>query len=140
MANSKIAATLTSTRRKMATALTQARRKIVATSDRLSSKKGVKYTIYSTAILLFLALILLPPILGIFIKWGTVQQVLNKPELVARALVAVQNSFTIAILVSVIDLVTGIPMAWLIARRKGPWISILDTLADIPFVVPTAVL
>jgi thiamine transport system permease protein len=140
LANSKIAATLTSTRRKIATALTQARRKIVATSDRLSSKKGVKYTIYSTAILLFLALILLPPILGIFIKWGTVQQVLNKPELVARALVAVQNSFTIAILVSIIDLVTGIPMAWLIARRKGPWINILDTLADIPFVVPTAVL
>ncbi|HUW47934.1 MAG TPA: hypothetical protein VMW36_04230, partial [Patescibacteria group bacterium] len=82
MANSKIAATPTSTRRKMATALTKARRKIVATSDRLSSKKGVKYTVYSTAILLFLALILLPPILGIFIEWGTVQQVLDKPELV----------------------------------------------------------
>ena len=129
MANSKIASTLTI-----------AKRKLTATLDSLSSKKSIKYSIYAAAIVLFLALILLPPILGIFFKVNTIQQVLNQPALTSRALVAVQNSFAVALLVSAIDLISGIPMAWLIARKKGRWINILDTLADIPFVVPTAVL
>ncbi len=90
--------------------------------------------------ILFLALILLPPVLGIATKWNTIQQLFNQPNYVSRALAAVQNSFTIALLVSAMDLVVGIPMAWLIARRKSRWINVLDTLSDIPFIVPTAVL
>ncbi len=31
-------------------------------------------------------------------------------------------------------------MAWLITRGKSRWLSVLDTFADIPFVVPTAAL
>jgi thiamine transport system permease protein len=116
------------------------KRKILATLDGLSSKKSVKFTVYLTATTLFFALILLPPILGIFLKWNTMQQVLGQPSVVSRALSAVQNSFTVALLVSAIDLVTGIPMAWLIARQRSRWINILDTLSDIPFIVPTAVL
>ena len=116
------------------------RHKIAAAAYRLSSKKTVKYAVYLTAVILFLAFILLPPILGIFLKWNTIQYILDKPSRVSAALLAIQNSFTVAILVSAIDLATGVPMAWLIARRKGRWINILDTLADIPFVVPTAVL
>jgi len=108
--------------------------------DNLSSKKSVKYAVYLIAVALFFALILLPPILGIFLKWDTMQQVLSQPDRVSRALSAVENSFTVALLVSAIDLVTGIPMAWLIARRKSKWINVLDTLSDIPFIVPTAVL
>jgi thiamine transport system permease protein len=114
--------------------------KFTAALDSLSSRKSIKYTVYLAAVVLFFALILLPPILGIFLKWGTMQQVLSQPDLTTRALSAVENSFTVALLVSSIDLVTGIPMAWLIARRKSGWINILDTLSDIPFVVPTAVL
>jgi thiamine transport system permease protein len=68
------------------------------------------------------------------------QQALGQPNLVSRALAAIQNSFTVALLVSAIDLITGIPMAWLIARQRSRWIGILDTLSDIPFIVPTAVL
>jgi thiamine transport system permease protein len=116
------------------------RHRIAEAAYKLSSKKSVKYTVYLTAVILFLAFILLPPILGIFLKWNTIQSILDKPSRVSEALLAIQNSFTVAILVSAIDLATGVPMAWLIARRKGRWINILDTLADIPFVVPTAVL
>jgi thiamine transport system permease protein len=129
LANSKIVSILTTIRHRTTTAL-----------DRLSSKKSIRYTIYLTAITLFLALILLPPILGIFFKINTIPQFLSQPALTSRALTAVQNSFAVALLVSSIDLVFGIPMAWLIARKKGRWINILDTLADIPFMVPTAVL
>src|SRR4030067_52168 len=116
------------------------RHRIAAAAYRLSSKKTVKYAVYLTAVILFLAFILLPPILGIFLKWNTIQYILDKPSRVSAALLAIQNSFTVAMLVSAIDLATGVPMAWLIALRKGRWINILDTLADIPFVVPTAVL
>jgi thiamine transport system permease protein len=110
------------------------------TLDRISSRKAVKYTVYSIAIILFFALIFLPPILGILIKWDTMQEALNRPDLVSRALNAVGYSFAIALFVAAIDIATGIPMAWLIARRKSKWINILDTLSDVPFVVPTAVL
>jgi len=58
----------------------------------------------------------------------------------ARALGAIQNSFTVALLVSTVDVLAGIPMAWLIARGKSKWLSILDTLSDIPFIVPTTAL
>jgi len=106
----------------------------------LSSKKAVKYGVYLAAITVFFALVLLPPILGIIIKWNTMQQVLNQPELMSRALSAIENSFTVALFVSTIDVVAGIPMAWLITRGKSKWLNVLDTFSDIPFIVPTAAL
>lgn len=114
--------------------------KITEALDRLSSKKSVKYGVYLTAVTIFFALILLPPILGIIIKWNTMQQVLNQPQLMARALSAIENSFTVALFVSALDIVTGIPMAWLITRGKSKWLNVLDTFSDIPFIVPTAAL
>ena len=108
--------------------------------DKLSSKPLVKYSVYLTAVILFFALILLPPILGIIIKWNAMQEVLGNSELTARALNAVKNSFTLAVLISVLDVVAGIPMAWLVTRGKSRWLNVLDTLADVPFIVPTAVL
>lgn len=116
------------------------RPKVAAVLDALSSRKSVKYAIYLAAVIVFFALILLPPILGIFIKWNSMQNVLTRPDLVNRALDAVKNSFLIALLVSAVDILTGVPMAWLIARSKSKWLNILDTLSDIPFIVPTAVL
>jgi thiamine transport system permease protein len=106
----------------------------------LSSKKAVKYGVYLIAVTVFFALILLPPILGIIIKWGTMQEVWNQPELMSRALSAIGNSFTVALFVSTIDVVAGVPMAWLITRGKSKWLNVLDTFSDIPFIVPTAAL
>ena len=114
--------------------------RIIETLDRFSSRKAVKYGIYLTAVILFFALILLPPILGIIIKWSAMQEVLSQPELVSQALSAIGNSFTIALLVSTLDVITGVPMAWLISRGKSKWLNVLDTLSDIPFIVPTAAL
>jgi len=114
--------------------------KITETLDRLSSKKSVKYGVYLTAVIVFFALILLPPILGIIIKWNTMQEVLSQPELTVGALNAIGNSFAVALLVSTIDVIAGVPMAWLITRGKSKWLKILDTLSDIPFIVPTAAL
>jgi thiamine transport system permease protein len=95
---------------------------------------------YLGAVLVFLALILLPPIIGIFTKADSIQQVIDQPSLLDRALIAVTNSFIIALIVSALDVIAGIPLAWLITRGKSRWMAILDTLADIPFIVPTAAL
>lgn len=95
---------------------------------------------YLIAVIVFLALILLPPIIGIFTKWETLQQVFDQPPLMDRALIAVANSFVIALLVSALDVLAGVPMAWLITRGKSKWLNVLDTFADIPFIVPTAAL
>ncbi|MEM3357137.1 MAG: ABC transporter permease subunit [Candidatus Bathyarchaeia archaeon] len=106
----------------------------------MSAKKPLKYAMYLAAVAVFFALILLPPIIGIFTKWNTVQEVLDQPALMHRALISVVNSFTIALLVSALDVVAGAPMAWLITRGKSKWLNVLDTFADIPFIVPTAAL
>jgi thiamine transport system permease protein len=116
------------------------KKKIIEVLDAASSKRNIKYAVYLIAIIIFFALILLPPILGIAINSEAIQVVLNDASLKNRALTAITNSFTIALFVAAIDLIAGIPMAWLIARRRSRWLSILDTLSDIPFIVPTAVL
>jgi thiamine transport system permease protein len=108
--------------------------------DKLSSRNSIKYAVYASAIIIFFALILLPPIVGIFIKWDNIQFILDQPILVGRTLGAIQNSFIIALIVAALDLIAGIPMAWLIARGKSRWLSAIDTLADIPFIIPTTAL
>ena len=71
--------------------------------DNLSSRKAVKYVVYLAAAAVFLALILVPPILGIVIKWNTIGEVLNQPSLINQALWAILYSFAIALLVSFLD-------------------------------------
>ena len=67
------------------------KRKINDALNALSSKKAPKYTTYLAAIIIFLALILLPPIIGIFTKFDMIQTVFNQPSLMDRSLIAVTN-------------------------------------------------
>jgi thiamine transport system permease protein len=105
-----------------------------------SSKKPLKYTLYLSAIIVFFSLILIPPLMGILTKFSSIQNVLDQPALMNQALGAISNSFIIALIVSALDLAAGIPLAWIITRGKSRWLSVLDTMADIPFIVPTAAL
>jgi thiamine transport system permease protein len=115
-------------------------RRLTNALNALSSRKFAKYLVYFSALVLFFVLILLPPVFGIAIKWSAIPTVLDQPELMGRALSAITASFVVALSVSALDLVAGIPMAWLITRGKSRWLNVLDTLADIPFIVPTAAL
>jgi thiamine transport system permease protein len=115
-------------------------RNLVNVLNALSSRRLLKYLVYLSALILFFVLILLPPVFGIAIKSGAIQTVLDQPDLMNRALTAISASFVVALAVSALDLIAGIPMAWLITRGKSRWLSVLDTLADIPFIVPTAAL
>jgi len=108
--------------------------------DRISSKPAARYLTYSIAVIFFFALILIPPILGILLKLNQVGQVFENPSLQSRALTAVSASFEVALLVSLIDVVAGLPLAWFIARGKSKWLNALDTMVDIPFILPTVAL
>jgi len=108
--------------------------------DLLSSKPVIRYIIYSSSTIFFFALILIPPMLGILLKWDLMGQVFEDPNLTSRATSAISASFLIAIFVSVVDLVAGLPMAWFIVRGRTRLLSIIDTLADLPFIVPTVTL
>ena len=114
--------------------------KLSNTLNALSSKKPLKYTLYLSAIILFFSIILIPPIIGILIRVDSIQSIFEQPELMNTALGAISNSFIIGLIVAALDLIAGVPLAWLITRGKSRWLTILDTLADIPFIVPTAAL
>ena len=108
--------------------------------DRVSSRPFVRHLIYSGSVIFFFGIILVPPILGIFLKWNTIGEIFQIPGLMARASSAIYASFAIAFLVASLDLVAGLPLAWFIARGKSRWLNIIDTLADMPFIIPTVTL
>jgi len=78
--------------------------------------------------------------MGIILKWNLIGQIFDEPELLDKAVHAIYASFGIAFLVSIVDIVTGLPFAWYIVRGKSRILSALDTLADMPFIVPTTAL
>ena len=108
--------------------------------DNISSKSSAKKLVYAGAVFFLVAFILLPPILGISFKFNLVSDVLNNGELMARAEGAIFWSFAVALTIALFDLVAGLPMAWFIARSSSNWVSVIDALVDIPFVIPTVAL
>jgi len=106
----------------------------------LSSRKPVVLFSYAASVSYFALLILLPTVLGILVNLGSISQVMEDQALMSRAVSAIFSSFALAMLVSVLDVVAGLPLAWLIVRRKGLLLSLLDALVDLPLIVPTVTL
>ncbi|MEM2247392.1 MAG: ABC transporter permease subunit, partial [Thermoproteota archaeon] len=50
------------------------------------------------------------------------------------------SSILLATLVSVLDVAAGLPLAWLIAKKRYKWISFIDYLTDLPMIIPTVIL
>ena len=95
---------------------------------------------YLGTLLIFVGIILIPPILGVLIRWDLIGETLQNPSQMSAATDAILASFVIALLVASLDLLVGLPMAWLIVNRKSRWVNIVDTLTDVPFMIPTAAL
>ena len=108
--------------------------------ERASAKPTTIKSVYAVGVSFFLLIVIIPSIAGI------VAQMFSLPSLVLNAVTlngmerAVSWSFIIGLTVSSLDIVAGVPLAWLIVRRRGHWATILDSLADIPFIVPTVAL
>jgi thiamine transport system permease protein len=109
--------------------------------DKFSSSRHITSTIYISSVGFFFIIVFFPPLLGILTQWTSIFQIFEQPELLARAQSAIFASFAIALGVSALDIVAGLPLAWLIARQSTKkYVQILDTMADIPFVIPTVAL
>jgi thiamine transport system permease protein len=114
--------------------------RFVKSLDALSSKPWAKHLVYISAIVFFFALILVPPVIGILQNIGSITQIYEIPELLARANSSIAWSFITAFAVSILDLTAALPLAWFIVRSKSRLINVIDTLADVPFLIPTAAL
>jgi sulfate transport system permease protein len=90
--------------------------------------------------LLYLALIVLIPLSGLFLmtaqmSWGDFWTTVTAP----RALAAYRLTFGASLVAAVINAVFGLLVAWVLARYRFPGRSIIDALVDLPFALPTAV-
>ncbi|MEM2888547.1 MAG: ABC transporter permease subunit [Candidatus Bathyarchaeia archaeon] len=106
----------------------------------MSSNPWARNVVFVSALIFFFALILVPPMIGVLQKINSITQIYATPELLNRANAAILWSFITAFMIAVLDLVAALPLAWFIVRSKSKLINIIDTLADIPFIVPTAAL
>ena len=92
----------------------------------------------------FLLFVLLPTVYILryaFTNWGSIEQyVLDDPNMLDLILSAISASFQIAAIVTVIDILVGLPMAWILVRKQFRGKALLDTLIDMPLAVPTAAL
>ena len=110
--------------------------------NRVSDNKSVRRTWFGLAVAILVCIIVIPSIFvltQIFTDWDAVSAVATSDEMPV-ILGAVWNSFSIAGIVTILDIIFGLPIAWIMVRRTFKGKKILDTLLDLPLAFPTAVL
>jgi sulfate transport system permease protein len=90
--------------------------------------------------LLYLSLIVLIPLAGVFVKsaglgWDGLWHVISSP----RVLAALKLSFGAALIAAGINAVFGPLVAWVFVRYRFPGKRFFDAVIDLPFALPTAV-
>jgi len=119
---------------------TSLKRRALLFLDSASGSRGARAAAYTLGILFFLIIVFVPPVFGILLGGSKIFEMLSHPDLMSRGGSAIAASFAIAVTVSLMDLAAGLPMAWFIVRSRSGWVSTIDTLANIPFIVPTVAL
>ncbi|MHA1379747.1 MAG: ABC transporter permease [Candidatus Helarchaeota archaeon] len=116
--------------------------------DRKLSTRKVRRIVDASFLIVFF-LIFIIPILYIFVyslmNWQSIDQaIFNNPISGAARfnvmLISLLRSLFIAGIVVLIDILIGLPMALILARREFRGKKLLDTLVDLPLAVPTAAL
>jgi thiamine transport system permease protein len=113
---------------------------LVVKLERFSARAPIAKGVYVAAVGFFLLIVITPAIAGILVQLITLPSIAMSPPVSTRMQSAVAWSFIIGLSVSSMDVLAGIPLAWLIVRKRGNLATILDSLADIPFVIPTVAL
>jgi sulfate transport system permease protein len=90
--------------------------------------------------LLYLSIIVLIPIIGLFLKafttpWEQIVRIATS----ARTINALEVSFGSSLIAALVNVVFGVIVAWVLVRYKFPGKRILDAIVDLPFALPTAV-
>ena len=100
-------------------------------------------------IVLFFIVVILSPIgylfVQVFLQFESIISLVFFDDILGTSLaesmiVTIIRSLQIAGIVTIIDVLIGLPMAFLLARKEFPGKSIADTLVDIPLAVPTSAL
>ncbi len=108
----------------------------------LLSKRPIMTAWYGTVLLYFFLLVLLPTLFVltfVFTGWQDIQSLIStRPQVMGTIQSAVLLSYEIAIIVTIVDLVFGLPLAWFLVRRRFKGKSLVNTLIDSPLAVPTA--
>ena len=108
------------------------------------SRRSIRKGWLALVILFFLSFVIIPTIFVLtyaFTNWDAIDSVvLNDPVKMSMITNAIINSFEIAGFVTLIDFLAGLPMAWIMVRKKFRGKQLVDTLIDMPLVVPTAAL
>jgi molybdate transport system permease protein len=83
------------------------------------------------------AALLVVPLLGLVVRapWGGLGRILRTPEV----LDALWLSLVCATLATLISLVLGVPLAWVLARSTAPGVRLLRALVTLPLVLPPVV-
>ncbi|MHA1607451.1 MAG: ABC transporter permease [Candidatus Freyarchaeota archaeon] len=129
--------------------------KAVRRIDAILSSKPVKLLGYSL-VFLVLTLVVFAPIFYVFYytwRWwnyspytydvtaGVQYQFFYSPQNVyERFIESLINSLLIAASVTLIDIGVGIPIGFFLVRRKLPGITVLDTLTNVPLIIPSSAL
>ncbi|VVC04186.1 Molybdate/tungstate transport system permease protein WtpB [Candidatus Burarchaeum australiense] len=100
--------------------------------ERLASNNAAKKALDAIAIIFFVSVVFLPIIYLLLLR----PSFSISPEMWA----ALWNSITIAALATAIDVIFGLPLAWLLTRRKFRGKTLLSSLVDLPLVIPTSTL
>ena len=108
------------------------------------SKPGFRKGWLGFIIAFFLIMVIVPTVFILtyaITDWNSIQtKVLNDPAVTRMITDAVIASFEIAGIVTLIDFLVGLPMAWILVRKSFRGKEMLDTLIDMPLAVPTAAL
>ena len=108
----------------------------------LSSNPRTASILYILVLIIFVAFVFFPTtFVLIYVLEGFNQintYVLSDPKLMAIILTAVFNSFLVSFSVTIIDMMFGLPLAWIISRKKFRGKELLNTLIESPLSVPTA--
>ncbi|MFH1125943.1 MAG: iron ABC transporter permease [Candidatus Altiarchaeota archaeon] len=106
----------------------------MASKSRLSKLQEM-HVIHLIALLLFIFIIFLPPVYVLSYAFKT------KFTFDAVSRTALVNSLVIGLVVTAVNIALGLPVAWVLAKRKTFRLrQLVDTLIDMPLVVPTSVL
>ena len=111
--------------------------------DNVSGKRRFKKVWFALICLIFVSLIIVPSmyvLLDAIFKWDSLGVVFNDPTVMSQIYGAIGNSFSIAFIVTILDIVVGLPLAWALVRKEFGGKKYLDTLIDMPLVFPTAAL
>lgn len=97
---------------------------------------------YSIIIIFFFSLVLLPSIYVLFnilFNLAAVETyILSDPVRLNEILEALYYSVTVAIIITIVDLIFGLPIAWTLVRKEFRFKSILNGIIELPLAVPTA--